>query len=174
ATGGVIPRATVTVRQTGTGLERSTTSSLEGYFVLPSLPPSTYVLEAKVAGFETFVQKGIVLQADQSLTVNAQLVVASTAEAVTVSAALPQVNTSTGALSQVVDEKRIVDMPLNGRNAATLTLLVAGTVQTPSNGVDQGFTKTFPEGVTISTNGSRQSQISYNLDGGNNADEFTN
>src|SRR5262249_61505798 len=65
-------------------------------------------------------------------------------------------------------------MPLNGRNAATLTLLTAGTATTPANSVDQGSTKTFPAGITISTNGSRQSQISWNLDGGNNSDIQTN
>src|SRR5262249_60806809 len=68
ATGAVIPGATVTARQTATRLERSTASTSEGYFVLASLPPSTYDLEVKITGFETFLQRGIVLQADQSLT----------------------------------------------------------------------------------------------------------
>jgi hypothetical protein len=172
--GAVIPSAAVMVRQAGTRLERSTTSNAEGYFVVPSLPPSTYEVEITAPGFQTFVQKNVTIQADQSVTINGLLGIAGTAETVSVSAAQPQVNTTTGTLSQVVDERRIVDMPLNGRNAATLTLLVAGAVQTPSDSVDQGPTKTFPQGVTISTNGSRQSQISYNLDGGNNEDEFTN
>ena len=77
-------------------------------------------------------------------------------------------------MKQVVDEKRIVELPLNGRNAATLTLLVPARSLRPSAGADQGQTKTFPGAVTISTNGSRNSQISYRLDGGNNVDEYTN
>jgi len=170
----VIPSATVKVRQPRTGLERSTSSNAQGYFVVPSLPPSDYEMEVRAPGFQNYIQRNLTLQADQSLTVNVRLGTAGIAETVTVSAAPPQVNTTTGALSQVVDEQHMVDMPLNGRNAASLTLLVAGAATTPANGVDQGFTKTFPGGVTISTNGTRQSQQSYNLDGGNNADPYTN
>jgi hypothetical protein len=174
ATGAVIPDAAVRLRQTDTGIERTAKANAQGYFSLPSLPPSVYEIEVTSAGFEPFRRVGIVLGVDQSVTVNAQLGLAGTVESVTVSAAVAPVNTTTGTLSQVVDGRRIVELPLNGRNAATLTLLVPGAVTTPSNGVDQGFTKTFPAAVTISTNGSRQSQISYNMDGGNNEDEFTN
>jgi len=65
-------------------------------------------------------------------------------------------------------------LPLNGRNAATLTLLVAGAVNSPNGGADQGATKTFPGAVTFSANGARQNTISYQLDGGNCVDEYTN
>src|SRR5260370_3652684 len=68
----------------------------------------------------------------------------------------------------------MVELQLNGRKAAQLTLLVAGAVNSPNGGADQGQTKTFPGAVTISTNGSRQNNISYRLDGGNNVDEYTN
>jgi len=172
--GAVIPAATVTLRQTATGLQRSAVTNAEGYYVIPSLPPSNYDMEVNASGFQSFFQKGIGLQADQSLTVNAPLQTGSVVESIAVEAALLQVNTSTAELSQVVDEKRMADLPLNGRNAAELTLLVAGAAATPANGVNQGATKTFPQGVTISTNGSRQSEISYYLDGGNNEDEYTN
>jgi hypothetical protein len=174
SSGGVIPSATVKVIQTGTGLERSVATNGQGYFVVPSLPPSQYELQVTAPGFQIYFQKNITLQADQSLTINASLKIGAAAETITITSEPPQVDTTTGTLSQVVDEQRMVDMPLNGRNAASLTLLVAGTVTTPANGVDQGNTKTFPTGVTISTNGARQSQISYNLDGGNNADIQTN
>ena len=174
SSGAVIPSAMVKVIQTGTGLERSVATNGQGYFVVPSLPPSQYELQVTAPGFQIYFQKNITLQADQSLTINANLKIGAAAETITITSEPPQVDTTTGTLSQVVDEQRIVDMPLNGRNAASLTLLVAGTVITPANGVDQGNTKTFPTGVTISTNGARQSQISYNLDGGNNADIQTN
>jgi len=181
SSGAVIPSATVKVIQTGTGLERSVATNGQGYFVVPSLPPSQYELQVTAPGFQIYFQKNITLQADQSLTINANLKIGAAAETITITSEPPQVDTTTGTLSQVVDEQRMVDMPLNGRNPASLTLLVAGTVTTPANGVDQGNTKTFPTGVldtpfggTISTNGVRQSQISYNLDGGNNADIQTN
>src|SRR5215831_7942325 len=149
--GAVVSSATVLVKQSNTGQERSTATNGQGYFVVPSLPPSQY-----------------------EVTVNATLQVGAPDQTLTISADPPQVDTSTGVLRQVVDEQRMVDMPLNGRNAATLTLLTAGTATTPANSVDQGNTKTFPAGITISTNGSRQSQISWNLDGGNNSDIQTN
>lgn len=86
----------------------------------------------------------------------------------------PQVNTSTATLSQVIDDRRINDLPLNGRNVAQLTTLVAGSVTASNDAADQGQTKTFPAAVTISTNGSRANQVNYLLDGGNNVDEYTN
>src|SRR5204863_4894047 len=69
---------------------------------------------------------------------------------------------------------RLVEMPLEGRNAAKLTLLVPGAVYSANGGADQGTTKTFPVAVTISANGARQDMVSYQLDGGNYVDEYTN
>ena len=85
-----------------------------------------------------------------------------------------QVDTSTSTLGQVVERQRIAGLPLNGRNVAQLVLTVPGAVNAPNGGADQGATKTFPTAVTYSTNGSRQAQISYQLDGGNYVDEYTN
>lgn len=174
SSGAVVPSATIKITQTGTGLERSVTTNGQGYFVVPSLQPSEYQLEVIASGFQKFTQQNITLQADQVLTVNAVLQVGGAQQSITVSTAPPQVDTTTPTLSQVVNQQRMIEMPLNGRNAATLTLLTAGTVTTPAQAVDQGATKTFPEGVTISTNGARQSQISWNLDGGDNQDILTN
>lgn len=174
STGAVIPSATIKVTQVGTGLERSAITNVQGYFVIPSLQPSQYRLEVLAPGFRNFTQENITLQADQVLTVNAALQVGAAQQSVTVSTIPPQVDTTTPTLSEVVNQQRMIDMPLNGRNAAALTLLTAGTVTTPAQAVDQGNTKTFPEGVTISTNGARQSQVSWNLDGGDNQDILTN
>ena len=80
----------------------------------------------------------------------------------------------TSTMRQVVEQARISELPLNGRNAAQLTLLSSGTVTSPNGGADQGFTKTFPGAVTISANGARQNMVSYQLDGGNYVDEYTN
>jgi hypothetical protein len=95
-------------------------------------------------------------------------------EVVMVSGTALQVDTSTSTLKQVIEQQRLVELPLNGRNAAQLTLLVPGAVNSPGGGADQGSTKTFPGAVTISANGARQNQVSYQLDGGNYVDEYTN
>jgi hypothetical protein len=116
----------------------------------------------------------VILQADQALTVNAMLKVGSSAETVNVDAAPPQVDITTGTLAQVIDEKRINDLPLNGRNAAALTTLVPGVVVASSLNIDQGQTKTFPVVAAVTVNGTRANQVNYMLDGGNNVDEYTN
>ena len=112
--------------------------------------------------------------ADQSLTVNLGLKFGVTTEVVTVTTNAVQVDTATSTLRQVIEQERLFELPLNGRNAAQLTLLVAGAVNSPNGGADQGATKTFPGAVTYSANGSRQDTISYQLDGGNYVDEYTN
>jgi hypothetical protein len=86
------------------------------------------------------------------------------------------VDTQSGTLSQVIDQQRVVDLPLNGRNAASLITLVAGVSDATNegNGVNQGNGKTFPAAVVTTVNGTLPNQSNYLLDGGNNVDEMTN
>jgi hypothetical protein len=174
--GASVPAAQITLTQTETGAVHSVTADALGYYLAPALRPARYELAVTATGFRGFRQTDIVLQADQTLTLNVRLQVGSSSESISVSAEAPQVDTYTPTLKQVVDEKRMVELPLNGRNAASLTTLVAGVVEDHGSGndADQGSTKTFPTAVTISTNGSRQNQVSFLLDGGNNVDQFTN
>src|SRR5437588_7595058 len=172
--GASVANAKVTALQAGTGFSRTALSDTEGLFVIPSLQPATYDLSVEANGFSTARESGIILLADQTLTVNVGLKLGMTTEVVVVSGNALQVDTSTSTLKQVIEQQRLVELPLNGRNAATLTLLVPGTVNSPNGGADQGTTKTFPGAVTISANGSRQNQVSYQLDGGNYVDEYTN
>ncbi|MDE3105581.1 MAG: TonB-dependent receptor [Acidobacteriota bacterium] len=173
-TGAVIPGATVTATQTQTGVKTTVQSNESGAYVFPSLAPALYNLEVSAQGFARYVQQGILLQADQALTQNVALKAGATTEMVTVNADAMQVDTTTGTLSQVVDTQRVNELPLNGRNAAALTTLVAGVVVAPNQASDQGVTKTFPVVVTVTANGSRANQNNYMLDGGNNVDEYTN
>jgi Carboxypeptidase regulatory-like domain/TonB dependent receptor-like, beta-barrel len=172
--GAGVAGAQVTATQEATGFSRSATSDSDGFYVIPSLQPAVYSLTVEAKGFNTSKQHGITLLADQSLTVNADLKLGSVTEVVNVTANAVQVDTSTSTLRQVVEGQRISELPLNGRNAAQLTLTVAGAVNAPNGGADQGATKTFPGAVTYSTNGTRQDTISYQLDGGNYVDEYTN
>src|SRR6266581_4149611 len=172
--GAAVASAKVIATQQGTTYSRTAVTDAEGLYVIPSLEPSTYNLTVEAAGFSTSKENGINLLADQTLTVNFGLKLGMTTEVVMVSGNALQVDTSTSTLKQVIEQQRLVELPLNGRNAAQLTLLVPGTVNSPGGGADQGSTKTFPGAVTISANGSRQNQISYQLDGGNYVDEYTN
>src|SRR3954447_6473023 len=172
--GAVVAGAKVTIADPATGQSRDETTNAQGYYVVPSLKPAPYDVSVSASGFGVATQKGVTLLADQTATVNIALALGKTAETVLVTAEPPQVNTTTATMSEVVEQRRVVDLPLNGRNAATLLLVVAGANQAPGSDVDQGNTKTFPGAVTVSTNGSRQNQVSYRLDGANNNDLYTN
>ena len=171
--GAVIPNAKVTATEAGKGFSRTATTDSSGYYVLDSLRPAQYNLTVEATGFHTFDQKGVTLLADQTLTANVNMQVGAVSESVSVSTAGELVDTTTSTLKQVIEERSITELPLNGRNAAELSLLVAGTVSYPTNpsnptgtfagGALQGATKTFPGAVAIVTNGSRQNQVSYQL-----------
>ncbi len=172
--GAAVASAKVIATQQGTAFSRTAFTDTEGLYVIPSLQPSTYNVTVEAAGFSISKENGISLLADQTLTVNLSVKLGMATEIVMVSGNALQVDTSTSTLKQVIEQQRLIELPLNGRNAAQLTLLVPGTVNSPGGGADQGTTKTFPGAVTISANGSRQNQVSYQLDGGNYVDEYTN
>lgn len=174
ATGAVIPDAEVTATQASTGLNLRTVTSSEGGYVFPSLAPSVYNISVSHAGFQTYTEEGLQVRADAALTANLTLRTGSTSQTITVSAQAAQVDVTTGTLSQVIGTSQVNELPLNGRNAATLTALVAGVSVAPSAQADQGATKTFPVAFTITANGTRVGQTNYLLDGGNNVDEYTN
>ena len=171
--GGAVASAKITAMQVGTGISREAAANTDGYYVIPSLAPADYLITAHMTGFSD-VKEGVTLLADQTLTVNFKLRIGGTTETVTVTGGGLEVDTTTSTLKQVIEQQRITELPLNGRNAATLTLLVPGALNSPNGGADQGTTKTFPGAVTIAANGARQNMVSYQLDGGNYLDEYTN
>src|SRR5665213_3357359 len=173
ATGAVIAGAKVTVTETATGFTREVKTGSDGLYYVPTLRPTVYKVTVESTGFRTMTQDGITLQADQKASVNFKLELGVVTETIAVSASATQVDTVTGTIKQVIDTARILELPLNGRNAAALAYTVAGTVIAPTSGADQGSGKTFPEAVTISANGSRQNETSYLFDGGNNMDSFS-
>lgn len=174
SSGAAVPGASVVLTQTKTGAAFTTQSHADGLYVFPSVSPAEYRIDIVEKGFEKYSRTGIVLQADQSLTVNVSLAVGSEEVTINVQADAPQIDTSTGTMSQVIGEQQVNELPLNGRNGAALTTLVAGVVIAPNAQADQGATKTFPVAVTITANGTRVGQTNYLLDGGNNVDEYTN
>jgi hypothetical protein len=179
--GAVVGSATVTATQTQSGTVTEAVTGRDGHYVFPTLLPAPYTLSVSAANFELYQQTGIALEADQALTVNITLKVGAQTQTVNVSAEAAQVDTTTGTLSQVIDQASLGDMPLNGRAAATLVTLVAGVVDATNegNGVNQGSGKTFSGSllspVQVATvNGTLPNQDNFLLDGGNNLDEMTN
>ena len=172
--GAVVPTAKITVVEVDTHLSREAVTNAEGFFVLGSMRPTRYSMTVEASGFRTFHQTGIDLLVDGTITIGVKLDLGATTDVVTVEASTVQVDSTTPTLRQVIDSARMVELPLNGRNAAQLTVLVAGAVNAPSNNADQGTTKTFPGAVTISVNGGRSNNVSYNLDGVHAEDILSN
>ncbi len=171
--GAVVSGAQITATQHGTAVSRSAVSNESGTFTLPALPPANYTVTVKAQGFKTFSQE-IVLLADQVRGMDIRLVLGATSQQVTVEGSSVHVDTVTPVLSQVIEQARLDNLPLNGRNAADLTLLVPGAVSANGHGEQQGDTKQIPGAESISVNGARPDQISYNLDGANNEDLMSN
>ena len=173
--GAVVSGAQVKVTQKNTASSRIDTSNSNGQFNFPSLPPSTYTVTVQAQGFKQYVQD-VVLLADQIRDLDVHLQVGEATQQVTVEESTVQVNTVSQELSQVIESSRVIELPLNGRNAADLTLLVPGTINAVANnsGALQGDTKQIPGEEAIAVNGARPDQIGYNLDGGNNEDLMSN
>lgn len=175
-TGAAIPNAAVVATQTDNGRQTTVTTNSTGNFTFPTLLPAHYSLRISAAGFETNMQKDLVLEANQAVSADAKLTIGAENTTVTVDTAPPQIDTTTGTLSEVIDRQRVLDLPLSGRNTAALVLLVAGVSDATNegNGVNQGNGKTFPNPIVITSNGTLPNQDNFLLDGGNNVDEMTN
>src|SRR5438093_3486172 len=157
----VLPGVEVTATQTDTGISRMTITNETGYYVLPNLPLGPYRLEASLPGFRAYVQTGIVLQVNSNPTVNVVLQVGQVSEQVEVQANASLVETRNLSVGQVMETARIMELPLNGRNAQELLLLNGGTVQTaPEGGMS------FPTGrLLLSSAGARGTAGELTLDG---------
>jgi hypothetical protein len=168
-TGSVVPGASVKAVETATGLSRDTVAGADGRYTFTSLRPTTYDITAELSGFRTTQRKGVILQANENLTVNFSLELGNLEETLTVTGQSPTVDVTSSVLSEVVDQKRIVELPLNGRDAAKLSTLVAGMVLTA---VDAESGKTIPGALRLSTNGTEARQVSFRLDGTSHTDPY--
>lgn len=161
--GGVVPGATVTVINELTGLERTAISDDGGRFNVPRLPVGSYRVEAELQGFRKFVTPAFRLDVEDIRQVTVVMVVGALAEAMTVAGTAATVETVGGTLSQIVDERRIRELPLNGRDPLQLQVLLPGVVQ------GNGFTTMQQQGG-ISVHGLRGISNNYMLDSGDNND----
>src|ERR1041385_3563785 len=121
--GAVLPGVEVTVTQTETGITRSAVTNETGSYVLSNLPIGPYKLEAALPRFRTFIQTGIVLQVNASPAINPILEVGEVNEQVEVEANGTLVETRTVGVGQVIENTRILDLPLNGRQVVELLAL---------------------------------------------------
>ena len=162
SSGGVVPGATVTITNTETGLTRTATTSDDGAFRLPALPVGHYSVKAEKDGFNTMTETGLTLEVTQELVVNPVLQVGTSTQSVTVTGEAPVVNTTNGSLGGLVNEQKMADLPLNGRNWVDLTLMQPGIEQHTNTG---GNSPAAVAGTFFSSNGATIRSNNYMLDG---------
>ena len=123
---GIVPGATVVIREENRGTSDSFLTDETGSYTAPFLPPGTYSVEVSVGGFKKWVREGVVLQVNQRARVDVTLEVGGIEETTTVVAEAPLLRTDSSEVGTVIEERAIKELPLNGRNFATLVYLTPG------------------------------------------------
>jgi len=168
SSGAVLPGVEVTVTQTNTGLSRSAVTNEAGSYSVTNLPVGPYRLEAALPGFRTYVQTGIVLTVAANPVINVTLEVGVVSETVEVQANATQVETRSTGVSQVMDNVRVLELPLNGRQVTDLIVLSgAATIGSTS------FVRGYPT-VNVSVAGGLANGLTFLLDGATHNDPFNN
>jgi len=169
-----IPSANITLTNELTKVAQTTQSDESGNYEFPVLRPGTYSMKVEKAGFKTFVQSQIVLAVTERGRIDPSLAIGEASTIVNVEAAAGGIQTESSSLGTIVDNKKIVEIPLNGRFFLDLALLTAGTV------VPSTSNRTFlaaPSGIGISginASGTREDSTNYLFDGINLSDMVQN
>jgi len=172
AQGAVVPGATIVVHDQATGVERSLVSDMAGDYLAPSLPPGRYRVEARLLGFQDQARE-IDVEVARTAVVNIRLAVTGVAEDVTVTGSSPIIDTVTTSVGQVINQRTVQEIPLNGRHFVDLGLLIPGSVTPPANGFltaplrGQGS-------FAFNTAGNREDTINFMINGVNLNDPAQN
>jgi hypothetical protein len=171
--GAAVPGATVTITNTGQGTSSTLTSAADGSFMAPFLIPGSYDVTVELGGFRKFTHKGVVLQVNQRARVDAALEVGGMTETTEVIGLAPLTRTDTAEMGEVIEERAVRELPLNGRNFATLVYLTPG-VTAGQVGENLSGASTFnPRGASnFNALGSQANTNAWLVDGIDN-NEFT-
>ena len=162
ASRGVVPKASVSVTNTATGITTTTETNERGLYNVPGLRPGEYVVVVEAPGFSKFVRTGVILQVAQTLQLDAGLQTGSIQESVEVTGATAMLETQTSSRGLVIDERKILDLPLNGRDYNQLALLSPGVLPGTPRLASVNF-----KGV-LNVNGNRTFNNVFLLDGVDN------
>jgi hypothetical protein len=171
STGAAIVNADVTMTEIGKRDVHATKSDASGSYVLSNLPVGLYRLEVKTNGFKDYVQNGIELVVNNNIQKNVLMQVGSASEKVEVSATASMVETKENSISNLVDQQRINELPLNGRQVTDLIYTVGAAV--PADSGDTG-SKTFYSSTRIAVAGGQGNGTAYLLDGADATDAMSN
>ena len=162
--GAVVPQAQVTVRNLGTGVDRVAPSDSEGNYTIPSLQPGNYSVSVQASGFANYKLASVTLQVAQSVTADVKLGLASTGEVIQVEGGAPVLDAQTITVGQVIDQKTVQEIPLNGRHFLDLTNLTPGTVVPPVTGSLTSASRGLGAN-SFDTAGQREDSVNYMING---------
>lgn len=171
SSGAPVANVKVQVTNAGTNITTTVLTNDVGFYTAPALPVGTYRVVVEQTGFKRAVREGIVLQVDQRAQVDITLELGSITESITVAGEAPLVDTGTSTIGKVIENKRIQDLPINGRNVLSLTLLTPA-VRTTFTGNPSGFADRGIALSGISINGGPSALNAVVMDGGNNNQGF--
>jgi hypothetical protein len=134
ATGAVVPDATAVATNEATGVASITKTDTAGAYLFPALPIGTYRIEVKAPNFQTAVVSNLKLEVATAVTQNVQLKIGEAREIIEITSVAALVDTTSTSIGQVINDKTVQEIPLNGRHFTDLSLLTPGTVTPPANG----------------------------------------
>lgn len=167
AQGGVLPGAVVTATNTDTNVAAEAVTNSEGLYRVTSLIPGPYRVNVALKGFKTYSRAGLTLRTAETVTINVQLTIGSVEETVSVSAATTNVESNETAIAQTIENKRIAELPLNGRQVYMLLQLTSGTLFTQTTFGATGFsgTRAWDVNGSLTIHGSRTNNNEFLIEG---------
>jgi hypothetical protein len=174
SSGGVLPGVDVSVTQTDTGLKRNAITDADGAYVIPNLQPGPYKVEAMLQGFRSFAQTGIVLQVGASPVINVTMAVGQVSETITVQANTSLVEMKNLGVGQVMTNRQILELPLNGRNVADLLVNLPAAIPQPAGNATSRSMQGSNGGIAYSLAGGLSFGVSYVLDGATHNNPYDN
>ena len=171
--GAAVVKATISAKNLATGEERTVITDESGSYALPSLTPGQYRIEAKAPGFQGFVAGGLQLEVGRTVVQNFSLTISTASEVVEINASAPVIETGSVSVGQVIDQRTVQELPLNGRHFVDLGLLIPGSVTPPASGFltaplrGQGS-------LAFNTAGNREDTVNFMINGINLNDMVQN
>jgi hypothetical protein len=172
ASGAALAGASVTITNVDTDAVRSVATADDGSYTFTNLPVGPYRLQVTKSGFASYSQSGIVLQVNSNPQINVTMKLGAVSEQIEVQADAAMVETTSNGIGQVIDQQRVVDLPLNGRNLAQLIQLSGAAVPSTGGGLTNNLG--YPTVTAVSVAGGQANATNFFLDGGTHLDSRTN
>lgn len=166
--GAVVPGTEVRAMNAATGVAAVTKSNEAGNFTLPYLLPGSYTLQAELSGFKKFVREGIEIRVNDTIEVNIELTVGNVSESIEVHAETPLLSTAEASLGQVIDQRRVQELPSFGGSPMVLVQLAPGVMNSTDMRLAKAGSFSINKNSQFSTDGAGQYNNEFTLDGVSN------